>query len=126
MTASKNMVSETLAARFEEAAKGFSRNRNLCADILVEFGDEKRIVCIRQGTVERIEAKIPLLFPWVFAIRASNEAWEALWERFPKPGWHDIFALSKRGELRMGGNLQPMMAHLQYVKDLLASPRKEA
>jgi hypothetical protein len=115
----------TLAHRFEKAALGYARNRNLCADILVEFGTVQRIVRIRQGKVEEILDKFPLHFPWVFAVRASLEAWEAYWEPFPKPGWHDIFSLSKRGELRMEGTMQPFFAHLQYIKDLLATPRKE-
>lgn len=126
MADSNDAQGAVLAARFTKAALGFARDRNLCADILVEFGDEPRIVRIRHGKVEAIEEKIPLLYPWVFAVRASIAAWEAYWEHFPKPGWHDLFALSKRGELRMEGNLQPMMAHLQYIKDLLATPRKEA
>lgn len=126
MANSNDAQGAALAARFEKAALGFARDRNLCADILVEFGKEQRIVCIRHGKVEEIKEKFPLLYPWVFAVRASHEAWEAYWEHFPKPGWHDMFALSKRGEMRMEGNLQPMMAHLQYIKDLLATPRKEA
>ena len=36
-------------------------------------------------------------------------------------GWHDIFALSKRGAMAIEGNLQPLMANLQYVKDLAAA-----
>ena len=115
---------ETLAKRFEEAAIGYARNRNLCAVVLLEFGNAKRLVRIKEGKVMSIESKIPLHYPWNFAIRGSTAAWEALWESMPKAGWHDIFALSKRGELCMEGNLQPMMAHLQYVKDLLATPRK--
>ena len=41
----------------------------------------------------------------------------------PAAGWHDLFALSKRGELVMEGDLQPLIANLQYIKDVLAMPR---
>jgi hypothetical protein len=42
----------------------------------------------------------------------------------PPPGWHDLFALSKKGVMVLEGDLQPLMANLQYVKDLLALPRR--
>jgi hypothetical protein len=42
----------------------------------------------------------------------------------PAAGWHDIFALGKRRELVIDGNLQPLMAHLQFIKDLLAVGRE--
>ena len=56
-------------------------------------------------------------------MRGSVQAWAALWQDPPPPGWHDIFALSKRGEMSFEGNLQPFLAHLQYFKDVLALPR---
>jgi hypothetical protein len=61
---------------------------------------------------------------WVFAVRGSAQAWAALWQDPPPPGWHDIFALIKRGEMSLEGNLHPLMANLQYFKDMIASPRK--
>ena len=45
------------------------------------------------------------------------------WRPEPEPGWHDLLALTKRGEASLEGDLHPFMAHLQYFKDLLALPR---
>jgi hypothetical protein len=42
----------------------------------------------------------------------------------PEAGWHDIFALMKRKEARVEGDLRPFMANLQYIKDLLSAPRR--
>jgi hypothetical protein len=67
--------------------------------------------------------RLPPLFSWDFAIRGTTRAWAEFWQRTPAPGWHDLLALSKRGEVRMEGNLHPLMANLQYFKDLLAMPR---
>ena len=44
----------------------------------------------------------------------------------PEPGWHDLLALTKRGAARIDGDLQPLLANLQYFKDLLATPRRLA
>ena len=42
----------------------------------------------------------------------------------PAPGWHDLFALTKRGAASMEGDLRPLLQNLQYFKDLLALPRR--
>ena len=42
----------------------------------------------------------------------------------PEPGWHDLFALTKRGAAAIEGDLRPLLQNLQYFKDLLALPRR--
>ena len=42
----------------------------------------------------------------------------------PAPGWHDLFALTKRGAASMEGDFRPLLQHLQFFKDLLALPRR--
>ena len=83
------------------------------------------LVRIRAGRLEECRRGLPLLCSWVFAIRGSAQAWAALWQDTPRPGWHDIFALSKIGEMSLEGNLQPLMANLQFIKDVVTLPRSE-
>lgn len=116
---------EQLAARFVQAAATFTRARPFSADILVQFGDVPMLVRVRDGVVTELQTQLPPLCPWDFAVRGSERAWLAFWQSVPAPGWHDLFALSKRGEFDIAGNLQPLMANLQYVKDLLAIGREE-
>ena len=59
-----------------------------------------------------------------FSIRGSEEAWVNHWQKVPAPGWHDLFALTKRGAASMDGDLRPLLQNLQYFKDLLALPRR--
>ena len=61
---------------------------------------------------------------WRFSYRASAAAWAEYWQARPRPGWHDLLALTKRGEAVLEGDLHPFMAHLQYFKDVLALPRQ--
>jgi hypothetical protein len=42
----------------------------------------------------------------------------------PEAGWHDIFALMKRKQARVEGDLRPFMANLQYIKDRPPAPRR--
>ena len=100
------------------------RGRNLRADCLVQIGTLPFLLRIEDGRIRECLKGLPLLCSWVFAVRGSAQGWAALWQDPPPPGWHDIFALTKRGEMTLEGNLQPLMANLQYVKDILTLPRK--
>jgi hypothetical protein len=81
-------------------------------DLTVQGG---RLVSLERGPL--------LMRSWRFAIRGTAEAWLRHWQPVPEAGWHDLFALSKRGVLRMEGDLWSLFTNLQYVKDLLALPR---
>jgi hypothetical protein len=41
----------------------------------------------------------------------------------PEPGYHDVIAMTRLGVARLEGDLQPLMANLRYVKEVLESPR---
>ena len=78
---------------------------------------------IRAGRIVDLTPAPVLMRSWRFAYRASPAAWMAYWQSEPRPGWHDLLALTKRGEALLEGDLHPFIAHLQYFKDLLALPR---
>jgi len=120
-----------LADRFRQAfSSGTPALRDLVrrgvwtsTSCLVGIGAVSTLVRIHEG-VPTAQVDIPLLCPWAFSVRGAAHAWAALWRPYPEPGWHDLFALTKRGEFRIEGNLQPFMANLQYFKDLLSMPRE--
>lgn len=113
-----------LARRFCQLAPSFSRPRAVHADMLLRFGGDAVLVRIREGRVASAQAPATPLPSCDFSIRASEEAWSRFWQAVPAAGWHDLFALAKRRELVIEGNLQPLMAHLQFIKDLLAVGRE--
>ena len=61
---------------------------------------------------------------WTFALRATEEVWRKFWQELPPPGYHDIFALLRKERISFDGDLQPLMANLLYVKEVIAAPRK--
>ncbi|WMT76559.1 hypothetical protein [Bradyrhizobium sp. Ash2021] len=83
-------------------------------------------VSIRAGRITDLTQAPVLMRSWRFSYRATSAAWAEYWQAMPKPGWHDLLALTKRGEAVLEGDLHPFMAHLQYFKDLLALPRLDA
>ena len=125
-------LEEELCARFERSIlAGVNsdrhlvwRGRNLSVDCLVQIGTVPFLLRIEEGSIRECRKGLPLMCSWVFALRGSAQGWAALWRDPPPPGWHDIFALTKRNEMALEGNLQPLMANLQYFKDLVTLPRK--
>jgi hypothetical protein len=102
------------------------RGRFLSTTFLMAIGDQGYLVKILEGRVVSVTPG-PFVTPnYSFALRAPREEWETFWMKLPPPGYNDIFALFKRGKLTIEGDLHPFMANLLYIKELLASPRREA
>src|SRR5579859_2045852 len=73
------------------------RGRFLKADLMIGVGANPFIVTIQEGRVASLERGPFLLRPWTLAIRGAADAWLQFWQPMPKPGWHDLSALAKRG-----------------------------
>lgn len=116
----------TLPKLVDRDADLVRRGRFLTCDIEIGIGPVPLMVSIDRGRVVGVTRGPFLLRPWTFAIRAEATTWARLLAPVPEPGWHDLMALSKVGRARIEGNLQPFMANLQYVKDLLTAPRAPA
>ena len=117
-------------ARLAELVNGdgalVRRGRFLDVDFLLEVGAEPYYLSVRAGRIAEVVTGPKLMRPWRFAIRAPAEAWAEFWQPMPAPGYHDIFAMTKAGVARVEGDLQPLMANLRYVKEVLAAPRRLA
>jgi hypothetical protein len=100
------------------------RGQRLTTTFLLAVGDVEYLVHVAAGRLASVERGPFLLRSWSFAVRASADAWARFWEPLPEPGYHDLFAMKKLGVARVEGDLWPLMAHLRYVKDVLAAPRR--
>ena len=99
------------------------RGRFFHKTFLLQVDAIDHYVTVDHGRIEDIFSGKELLRPWSFAIKGSEQAWRRHWEPHPKPGWHDIFAMAKSGQASIDGELQPLMANLRFIKDVLAKPR---
>jgi hypothetical protein len=99
------------------------RGRWLTVDCRVDIGPEPFFLSIDKGTLTGLERGTQLMRSVAFTFRAGVEAWTNHWQPMPDPGWHDLFALTKRGAASIDGDLTPFFQNLQYFKDLLALPR---
>ena len=97
--------------------------RHMNETFMVEVGDLQYLLKIENGLIQKIEKGPFVMRTWRFAIRASRECWEKFWQKTPAPGWHDLFALLRRGDVKFEGDQRVLMAYLMYVKLVLAAPR---
>ncbi len=100
-----------------------ARGRWLDVDCLLGPTVQPFHVAIRGGQIVEMTPAPVLMRSWRFSYRATAQALAAYWQPVPRPGWHDLLALTKRGEAVLEGDLHPFMTHLQFFKDLLALPR---
>ncbi|MFI5000882.1 MAG: hypothetical protein ACHQK9_13465 [Reyranellales bacterium] len=100
------------------------RGRWLSVACRIDIGEEPFHLALREGALIDLERGPRLMRSSVFSFAATDEAWTNYWRPIPAPGWHDLFALTKRGAASMEGDLRPLLQNLQYFKDLLALPRR--
>ena len=62
-------------------------------------GGAQFLLTVRDGRLDKVEKGPFAMRSWRFAVRASRESWEKFWQKTPAPGWHDLFALLRRGEV---------------------------
>ena len=100
------------------------RGRFFSAPFMVQADETPFHLTVEHGRLVAVEQGPLLLRPWRFAIRATAEAWARFWEPVPAPGYHDLFAMTRFGAARIEGDLQPLMANLRYVKEVIEKPRQ--
>jgi hypothetical protein len=102
------------------------RGRWLTTHFVLRIGSTGCFTAIRNGRIESIETKPQVMRASSFTIRAAARDWEAFWTPLPRPGWHDIFAMIKGGRAAIEGDIHILMCNLQYLKDVIATPRRVA
>ncbi len=118
----------TRLAGLAEAVAGdpvlLRRGRYLDTTCRLDIGGNTSLVRIVDGRVREVRPG-PFVTPSVaLAIAGDADVWRRLLAAEPPPGDHDLLAFVKRGELRLTGDLHPLMSHLLYFKGLLAHLRE--
>jgi len=113
-----------IPALLDQAPALIARGRFLDCECLLGPASHAFHVSIRQGRIVDLTPAPILMRSWRFSYRASAAALAEYWQAAPRPGFHDLLALTKRGEAVLEGDLHPFMTNLQYFKDMLALPRR--
>ena len=115
-----------LAERVEQDAVLLRRGRVLNATCQLIIGDTTVLLRIVDGRIHDIWHGSLVTPSADFAIGGDAAVWQRFLAASPPPGDHDLLAFVKRRELRVTGDLHPLMSHLLYWKGLFAHLRAEA
>ena len=114
---------EQLAENVNANAALVRRGQYLDTTFLLQVGSDGWLITVEKGRIASVAREGLSMVNHAFALRASREAWTEFWQRVPKPGFHDLLALSKFRHLKVDGDIKVFMSHLRYFKDVLASLR---
>jgi hypothetical protein len=98
--------------------------RHCSTEFLLEVGQHCYHLVVERGRLVSVIPGPLRMRGWAFALRAEATAWQRFWEPEPAPGYSDLFAMSRYGHLRIEGDVGPLLAHLRYVKEVVALPRR--
>ena len=114
---------ETLAQKVNADERLVWRGRHVSTSFLLQVDQADYVIQILDGRIASVKKGPFSIADWVFALRASEAAWAEFLKPIPKPGFHDVMAMLKFKHLTIEGDLYPLMSHLLYFKDVLASVR---
>jgi hypothetical protein len=117
---------EQLAERVNANAPLVRRGQHLDTTLLLQVGPKSWLIRIEKGRIAAVRPQDLPINNATLALRASSEAWAEFWKRLPKPGFHDLIALTKTRQLSVEGDIHLFMTHLRYFKDMLAALRASA
>ena len=98
--------------------------REMHETFMLEAGDTQYLISVRAGRIEKVERGPFVMRSWRFAIRASEACWSQFLRSPPAPGWHDLFALLRRGDVKLDGDQRVLWAYLLYLKLALERLRR--
>ena len=117
---------ERLPALVADDAWLVHRGRFFSGGIGVAIGNVPFHLGIERGRLVELTRGKTVMRSTAFRVRGEAESWARHWRPIPDRGFHDLLAMTRYGHVVIEGELQPFMANLQYVKDLLAAPRRLA
>src|SRR5689334_6096332 len=100
-----------LAERVDRDPALLRRSRWLNTTCQLDIGADTFLLRIIDGRIAEVR-RGPFVTPSaVFAISGEMAVWRRLLAADAQPGDHDLLAFVKRGELRLTGDLHPLMSH---------------
>ena len=93
------------------------------ADVLLEIGEARFLLAVREGKVRDVLQDPAPLTRWDYALRASREAWERFILQPPPPMFHDLFAMLFQGHMVVEGDTLALMQNLHPTIRMLECMR---
>ena len=117
---------EALVERSREDPNIARLGRSCDAEFVLQADETPWHVIVRGGVVDAVREGPFKMRAAGFRIAASSDAWREFMAPRPKPGHHDIFAMSATGVATVDGDVNALLDRLAYYKALIALLRTEA
>ena len=115
---------ESLASKVNKNAHIQRLGRGCSTKFVLQVDDEQFHLSVESGQITSI-AKGPFQMRGSsFVIAAAKDTWIEFMRPIPRPGFHDIFAMSASGNARIEGDINILLGHLAYFKAVLDMLRK--
>jgi hypothetical protein len=102
------------------------RGRHLNTICELDIGGDSVLLRISDGRIADVQRNPSVMPSADFAVIGEAAIWRRFLAADPPPGDHDLFAFLKRRELRIVGDLHPLMSYLLYWKGVFACLRDAA
>jgi hypothetical protein len=102
------------------------RGRYLNTICELDIGGDSVLLRISDGRIADVQRNPSVMPSADFAVIGEAAIWRRFLAADPPPGDHDLFAFLKRRELRIVGDLHPLMSYLLYWKGVFACLRDAA
>jgi hypothetical protein len=93
--------------------------RYMSEDVLLEAGDDRCLIRVREGQVPEIKINPPVSEHGKIGIKAMSESWGKLLQASPSPSYTGLNAGMMRGHLQISGNMELAFAYLWALNRLL-------
>ena len=91
--------------------------------VLLEVDEDEFYLRFEKGALVDIQPGPSRKIAWRFAFRTNLTALQEFWQRYPKPGYHDIFGLVKINQGQIDGDILELVKNLRFFKEFMALPR---
>ena len=115
---------EDLAARANADPNIKRLGRTCIAEFVLMVSDTPFHVIVQSGKVQDVLQGPFKMRNSSFQISATEAAWSEFMAPLPRPGFHDIFAMSATGNATIVGDMTVLLSHLGFYKALLQTLRR--
>jgi hypothetical protein len=99
-------------------------SRFLTADILLDLGDMRCILQMRDGQIAAINLTVTSYDAWDFSIVGPAEAWQKFLQPMPPPFYNGLFAGMVQRKFVVSGDLETAFAYHWAVSRMLDIARQ--
>ncbi len=113
-TKGRNEWTEKFRKASDSDAEIQANGRHFTCSYLLDMGERRILVKVNEGKVTSLVLDPGSLEErYQFALRASPDTWRKFSQPIPEPMYHGIWAASFKRDLKLEGDLLPMMQNLR-------------